>query len=275
MAKTIDIERALRDKLGRRMRYVPNCLVNWLRRIAHEDRLNDFAAKAAHLEGSAWLRAAIDYLDLKIEVIGLENLPTVDSTKRYTIVSNHPMDGIDGIVLGAIVGERTNDKFRYLINDLLMQLPGLKPLSIPINKTGAQGRNLPEIIRQAFESDYHIMMFPAGLCSRLIDGRVQDIPWTKAFIQRSVETGRDIIPIYFEGQNSMRFYRIARLCSWLHLKVNIAMLFLVDEMFRQEHGTFRVYVGKPIPVSTFDSSRSPLEWAQFVRAEVYRLKGKS
>lgn len=272
--KTIDIPAVLESKLGSKARYVPKFLVNWLVKIVHQDELNEFIWDARDLTGSPWLRAAMERLDYHIEIEGLENLPDKDDGKRYTLVSNHPLGGPDGIILGAIVGEKYDDKFRYLVNDLLMWFPGLAPLCIPINKTGKQSRDFPEMVRKGFASDYHMMMFPAGLCSRLIDGKIQDIPWTKTFIQKSVETQRDIIPIHFNGHNSKKFYRIARLCKLLHLKVNIAMLYLSDEMFRNRGKTFRVTFGKPIPWQTFDKSRTAKEWAQVVRAKVYDLNEK-
>lgn len=269
--KTLDIEQILASKAGDKAKYVPKCLVNWLKRIAHEDELNDFLWLNRDKTGSPWLRSALDYLDIKLEITGIENLPTKGKTKRFTLVSNHPLGGIDGVALGAIVGERTGDAFRYLVNDLLMNLPGLAPLCIPINKTGKQSRDFPEMVKAGFNSDYHMMMFPAGLCSRLIDGKIQDLEWTKTFIQKSVETQRDIIPIHFEGRNSMKFYRIAKICKLLHLKINVAMLYLSDEMFKNSGSTFHVTIGKPIPWQTFDKSKTPKQWAQWVRAEVYKL----
>ena len=152
-----------------------------------------------------------------------------------------------------------------------MNLPGLAPLCIGINKTGKQARDFPRMVEAGFQSDNHILMFPAGLCSRKINGEIHDIPWTKTFISKSVEYHRDVVPIHFGGRNSERFYRIANLCKALHLKFNVAMLFLVDEMYRQRHKSFRVAFGKPIPWQTFDKSKTPKEWARIVEDEVYKL----
>ena len=156
-----------------------------------------------------------------------------------------------------------------------MNLPGLAPLCIPINKTGRQSRDFPRMVEAGFASNHHMVLFPAGLCSRKINGRIQDLPWTKTFITKSVQTKRDIIPMYFSGRNSERFYRIANVCKALRLKINVAMLFLPDEMFRNRGRSFELYVGKPIPWQTFDSSRTPTQWAQWVRQEVYRLAAES
>jgi putative hemolysin len=152
-----------------------------------------------------------------------------------------------------------------------MYLPGLAPLCIPINKTGKQSRDFPAMVEAGFKSDHHMLMFPAGLCSRKIDGKIHDLPWKKTFISKSVETHRDIVPIHFSGQNSEKFYRIANICKALNLKFNVAMLFLVDEMYKNVHKTFRVAFGKPIPWETFDKSKTPAQWAQYVQDKVYEL----
>ncbi|MDD7251493.1 MAG: glycerol acyltransferase, partial [Prevotellaceae bacterium] len=98
-----------------------------------------------------------------------------------------------------------------------------------------------------------------------------DLEWKKTFVKKSVETHRDIVPIHFSGQNSAKFYLIANICKWLNLKVNIAMLFLVDEMYKNVGKTCEIRIGKPIPWQTFDKSRSAYEWAQYVRDIVYKL----
>lgn len=114
-------------------------------------------------------------------------------------------------------------------------------------------------------------MFPAGLCSRKNNGIIRDIPWSKTFITKSVEAQRDVVPIHFGGRNSARFYALAHLCKRLGLRFNFAMLFLVDEMYRNVHQTFTVTIGKPIPWQTFDKSKTPMEWAHFVENKVYDL----
>lgn len=269
--KTIDIEKILAQKLGAKVRYVPKFLVNWLVKIAHQDELNEALWKFRDKKGSDWLEACMNHLGVKYELHGLDNLPPKDDGRQYTFVSNHPLGAADGISLGQIIGKRYDDNFRYLVNDLLMNLPGLAPLCIPINKTGKQSRDFPAMVKAGFEQKQHILMFPAGLCSRKINGKIQDIPWKKTFIAKSVETHRDVIPIYFGGQNSEKFYRIANICKLLHLKVNVAMLYLVDEMFKNRNKTFTVKFGKPIPWQTFDKSKTPTEWAQWVREKVYEL----
>ena len=269
--KTIDIDRVLKEKMGAKAKYVPNFLVRWLIRIAHQDEVNAFLWDNRDKVGVEWLEACVKYLDLKLEVEGKENLPASDDKKLYTFVSNHPLGGADGVALGSIIGRHYNGRFRYLVNDLLMNLPGLAPVCIPINKTGHQGRNFPAMVKAGFESNNHMLMFPAGLCSRRHKGVIRDIPWSKTFISKSVEYQRDIVPIHFSGQNSNFFYRLANFSDKC-LPFNLAMLFLVDEMYKNVHKTFRVTIGKPIPWQTFDKSKTPMEWAQFVKDRVYYLE---
>lgn len=273
MEKTIDIDQILRSKMGSKAKYLPGFVVNWLKRLVHEDEVNKFLWESRGKQGTEWLEECVKYLDMHVTIEGKENLPDKNDGKLYTFVSNHPLGGQDGVCLGAIIGKHYDGKFRYLVNDLLMFLPGLKPVSIGINKIGRQGRNFPRMVEEGFNSDNHILMFPAGLNSRDIDGVIRDLPWKKTFITKSVEHHRDVVPIYFSGRNSKRFYRLAKWQKKLGLKVNIAMLFLVDEMYRNVHKNYRIVIGKPIPWQTFDESKTPMEWAQFVQDRVYDQAG--
>ena len=268
--KTIDIEKILRDKMGAKARWVPRPLVAWLKRIVHQDEVNAFLWDSRDKTGTEWLEECVRYLKMTLVVKGRENLPDPQDGRLYTFVSNHPLGGEDGVALGAIIGRHYDSRFRYLVNDLLMNLPGLAPLCIPINKTGKQGRQFPAMVKAGFESQNHMLMYPAGICSRKRHGVIHDIPWTKTFVQKSVEYQRDVVPIYFSGQNSAFFYRLANF-SDRFLPFNLAMLFLVDEMYKNVGKTFGVKIGKPIPWQTFDKSKTPLEWADFVEREVYKL----
>ena len=268
--KTIDIKRILKDKMGSKARFVPCFLVAWLKKIIHEDEVNHFLWENRNLKGTEWLTACVQYLDMTLDIVGAENLPDKNDGKLYTFVSNHPLGGQDGVSLGSIIGRHYDGKFIYLVNDLLLNLPGLKPVSIGINKTGKQSRDFPRMVEAGFNSDNHLLMFPAGLNSRRINGEIHDLPWKKTFITKSVETHRDVVPIHFSGQNSKRFYRIAKF-SDRYLPFNLAMLFLVDEMYRNVGKTFRITIGKPIPWQTFNKTKTPMEWANFVEERVYAL----
>lgn len=269
--RTIDLDKIIHEKMGAKAKYVPAIAVRWLKHIIHQDEVNRFLWESRDKKGTEWLEECTRYLDMTLEIEGLENLPDKNDGRLYTFVSNHPLGGVDGVALGAIIGRHYDGRFRYLVNDLLMNLPGLAPLCIPINKTGKQSRSFPEMVEAGFSGDNHILMFPAGICSRKIDGQIHDLPWKKTFITKSVETHRDIVPIHFGGRNSDFFYGLANVCKALNIKFNIAMLFLVDEMYKNVHKKFRVAIGKPIPWQTFGKSKTAMEWAKYVQDEVYKL----
>ena len=268
----IDIDEILRSKAGPKAKRIPRFIVAWLKRRLHQDQVNDFLRIIGDKEGVPWLKGCLDFLDTKLEVKGLENLPSDADGRRFTFVSNHPLGGQDGVALGYVLGTHYDGRIKYLVNDLLMFLPGLAPLCIPINKTGKQSRQFPAMVEAGFSGDDHILMFPAGLCSRRRHGEIRDLPWNKTFITKSVQHQRDVVPIYFSGRNSNKFYTIANVCKMLGLKFNLAMLYLVDELFKNQHKTFEVHIGRPIPWQTFDRSRTATQWAAYVQDIVYQLK---
>lgn len=265
--QVLDLESIIRSRAGSKARYIPQFLIEWMKKLAHQDYINDYLKEG--YVGVEFCENCLGYLGVELEVRGLEDLPKDGRT--YTFVSNHPLGAIDGVTLGALIGRQYDGKVKYLLNDLLMNLKGMAPLGIPVNKIGGQARNLPKLIDEAFHSDNHMLVFPAGLCSRKIDGKIQDLPWGKAFVTKSRQTGRDIIPIHFEGENSERFYRVANWQKRLGLKFNFAMLLLPDEMYRSTGRKYRITFGKPIPIESLDRSRTDAQWAQEIRDAAYRL----
>ena len=271
---TVDINKILRDKAGDKARYVPGFVVNWLKKIIHQDEINQFFVQEGDKQGVPWLDDALEFLDMTLHVEGRENLPAPDDGKRYTFVSNHPLGGIDGVAIGQVLGHQYNGHIKYIVNDLLMNIHGLAPFFIGVNKFGKQGHNFAVQVDEMFNSDNNVIIFPADLCSRRNNGVIHDLPWKKTFVSKSVETHRDVVPMFFEGQNSNFFYRLANISKKLGIKFNIAMLFLVDEMFKNRGKTFTLHIGKPIPWQTFDSSKTHREWALYVEDIVYKIPEK-
>lgn len=263
----LDIEQVIKSKAGKKAKYIPKFVINWFKSFMHLDYINDYLKEG--YVGVEFCENCLKYLGVEIEVIGRENLPK--DGRRYTFVSNHPLGAIDGVTLGAIIGREYDGKIKYFLNDLLMNLKGMAPLGIPVNKLGGQARNLSRLVNEVYESDNQVLVFPAGLCSRVIDGKIQDIEWGKSFIRKSKDTGRDVVPVHFEGENSKRFYKIASWQKKLGLKFNFAMMLLPDEMYRSAGRKYRITIGKPISADTFDKTKTDFEWAQDVRAHVYNL----
>ena len=263
--RLIDLDRVLASKFkGKKL---PRFVVSFFKRFIHQDWLNEVLSRG--YDGAEFCDDTLKYMDVKIEVEGLENVPK-DGT-LYTFASNHPLGAADGLALCGLIS-REFGKVCMPVNDFLMYLKPLAPLCVPINKTGSQVRNLPQLMDDAFRSTDQIMIFPAGVCSRRIKGKIQDFPWTKTFITKSVDTDRPVVPVHFIGRNPARFYRADWFFrTFLKLKFNIPMLFLPDAFYHAQHKTFRIVFGEPIPPSVFDKSRRPAAWAARVREIVYEL----
>jgi putative hemolysin len=264
----IDVKQALFNKSPRLASKIPAFLIRYLCRIVHQDEMNGIIERYRSVQGVAFMQALVHEFGLTLELHGEENLPDGGT---YIFASNHPLGGLDGICLAAVLGQRYNSAVRYLVNDLLMFIPNLQSIFVPINKHGAQDRIAAAKLEEVFRSGNQIITFPAGLCSRKINGRIYDLPWKKSFIQKAVAHHRDIIPVYFDGRNSAFFYRLANIRKRLCIKANLEMLYLPDEMFGNRNQTFRIHFGSPIPWQTFDRTKTSSEWAGWVRDRVYSL----
>ena len=267
----INVRDILRSKAPKTK--VPNFLVRYLEKIIHQDELNQFLSEYGHLYGIEFVEEAIRFLGVTIHAEGLEDIPE----GRYTFAGTHPLGGIDGMSTGLAVHCRFPEQsIKFLSNDLLSNLKNLLPLFIPVNKVGSksQHRSLPERLNEAYQSNMQMVIFPAGKCSRRLKGKVTEMHWNKSFIQKTIDSKRDVVPVYFEGRNSSFFYNFANLRTFLGIKTNYEMLYLADEMFKQRGNTFHIYFGKPIPYSTFDNSRSTQQWANWVREQALLLAKK-
>ncbi len=266
----VDVAEMIRAKSPKLAKKMPRFVVNLLRRLLHEKDVNEILAKANGATGIDFVNIGVECLELKRQVSGMKNIP---SEGRFIFVANHPLGGLESLVMMQTIDEKFSD-FMFVVNDLLMALEPLRPVFIPINKVGKQSRTNAELLNELYASDKQVLYFPAGLCSRKVKGEIVDLPWQKNFIVKAVEYQRDIIPIYIGGRNSNFFYRLANWRKRLKIKFNIEMLFLVDEMFKQRGQTITLTIGKPIPYTTFDKSKTPMEWAEWVKKETYKMKGR-
>ncbi len=138
-------------------------------------------------------RAAIHDFNVKVIIKGDENLP---ATGRFIFASNHPLGGFDGILLMDVLSHYYTD-FKFLSNDLLMNIINLHPIFIPINKHGKQAMEAAARLDEAFSSNTHIVTFPAGLVSRRIKGQIMDLVWHKNFITKGSALSKRYYPCAF------------------------------------------------------------------------------
>jgi putative hemolysin len=273
MDTRIDVKQVLRMKLNNRADKIPAFVVNYLIRIIHQDEINEILRRYENLQGVDFMEALVnDYFKVRLNVRQGENLPPADG--RYIFVSNHPLGGFDGICLSYLLGKHYGGKVRCLVNDLLLSIPNLRSIFVPVNKHGSQSKEAARRNDEAYASDNQIITFPAGLCSRKRRGVIRDMPWKKSFIQKAVGYRRDVVPLYFEGRNSDFFYHLANFRKLFNIKMNIEMLYLPDEMFKNKNKEFDIHVGQPVSWQTFGSDRKPSEWAERMKEEVYKLADK-
>ncbi|PIE84467.1 MAG: glycerol acyltransferase [Bacteroidia bacterium] len=268
----IDLKRVIDSKNPHMRRWMPGFLLRYLERIVHVDEIN-YVLRQTHgmppLEFTTWL---LEYMEVKYECIGMENIPREG---RFLLASNHPLGGMDGLVLIDLFGHHFGRVY-FPVNDILTQVPTMRDVFLPINKHGAQKSGDVSRLLEAYQSDAQMLYFPAGLCSRKgFNGQIRDLEWKSSFVGKCIEYQRDIIPLHFGGRNSNFFYNLALLRRCLGIRANIEMLYLVDEMYHHRGARLKVHVGRPIPWQTLaDGRKSRKEWAATLREECYRLPGQ-
>ena len=273
----IDVRSLFAAKNPRLLKLIPGFVFSIIKKIVHQDTINGYIYKHRDNFGLSFVSAILHEFGVKIEVmkipgsVGETGMPRIiPQDGRFIIASNHPLGGLDGLALMHVAGQSRPDVV-FPVNDLLMFIPGLKPLFIPINKHGKNNENV-EIIHRTFASDKTILYFPAGLVSRKHKGgKILDLEWKKTFITQAKRYQRDIIPVYISGRNTNFFYNFANLRKRLGIRSNIEMMLLPDEMMRQKDKTVKLIFGDPIPWSSFDRSHSDQEWAGIIKEKVYCL----
>ncbi len=266
-AVIIDVDAIFKKKNPHIYKIIPGFILSYIKRTIHQDEINFALEKFRDKHGLDFLTHILEFYGFKYSVSGEENIPREG---RFIFVSNHPLGGLDGMVFLDIIG-RHYKNVKFIVNDLLLNLKNLEPLFIPVNKHGRQSAEYVRRIEKLYKSDYQVLYFPAGLCSRKKGKKIVDLQWKKNFIKKAIEHKRDVIPVHFEGKNSPFFYRLANLRKTIGIKANIEMFYLPDEMFRQRHQKIHVTIGTPIPWSRFDKSKSHAEWANEIKETVYAL----
>ena len=266
----LDINAIIASKSERLAKCAPKFLIRWMKKIIHQDELNQILQYSNGSIDVEFADKVLQWLNVKSNVKFIDR-ESLDPRRKYIFVSNHPLGGLDGLTLISLFG-KTFGKIKFVVNDILMNVVPLRNIFVPVNKHGRMGKDYGQMIHDAYASDAQMLYFPAGLCSRLIKGKITDLEWKKNFIKQARKYDRDIVPIYFAGQNSKFFYRLAKIRKALGIKFNIEMIFLPDEMFKQKNSIFEVIIGKPIPISSIDNTKNLQQWCDEIREKCYELK---
>lgn len=262
----LDINKVLGPKLVKKL---PRFAINFLKRRIHQDEINECIMKAEHYKGVGFFDEALNYINISFKIRGEENL---DLGKRYLFVCNHPLGGPEALIIGSVFRRLYGDGFMVPVNHILANLKPLREFFVPVKVfSSRQSRELGGQIAEMFQSDRQVLVFPAGLCARKINGKVTEMPWKKMFVTQAKRYERDVVPMHISGFNSKKFFFFTKLSMFLKLKFNIGMLFLVDELFKKRGEEFIITIGKPVPYTTFDKSKTDIQWAADMQNQVKKL----
>lgn len=259
----LDIDQVLGPDL---LKKLPKFAVRYLKKRIHQDDINECIMKAEHYHGAGFFDEALDYIGIRYRIRGEENL---ELGKRYIFACNHPLGGPEALIIGSVFRKIYGGGFKVPANRLLTNMKPLAEFFTPVKvQAKSQGRDIGEKIAAMFESDTQVLVFPAGLCARKIKGKVTEMPWKKMFVTQSRKYQRDVVPVHISGSNSAKYHFFSWVSRILGLRLNIAMLFLVDELFNKAGQEFVITFGEPVSYETFDKSRTDLEWAAYIKDKV-------
>jgi putative hemolysin len=262
----VDIEKILGPKLRKKL---PRFAINFLKRRLHQDQVNEAIMGANPYHGAGFFDEALKYLNITYRTRGEEKL---DKDKKYIFVCNHPLGGPEALIIGSVFHRLYGEGFQVPVTPIMANLKPLAEFFTPVNNLSSkQSRDLGERIAKMFNSDQQVVVFPAGLCARKIKGKITEMPWKKMFVTQARRYERDVVPVHMSGHNSKWYFFLCKLSKFLRLKINIGMLYLVDELFKQRGNEFVITFGEPVPYTTFDKSKTDLQWAAEMQERVKAL----
>ncbi|MBC7439889.1 MAG: lysophospholipid acyltransferase family protein, partial [Flavobacterium sp.] len=232
-------------------------------------KLNRIYDKNKHLKDLEFLNAILDQLQIKFK-IPEEDLKRLPKEGAYITISNHPLGGIDGVLLLKLMLER-EPNFKIIANFLLHRIKPLKPYIMPVNpfenhknaKSSVVG--IKETLRHLSDGK-PLGMFPAGEVSSYKDGKLMvDKAWEEGAIKVIRKAQVPVIPIYFHAKNSRLFYLLSKINPTMRTAK------LPSEVFSQKDRVIKVRIGKSISVAEQNEHKSIEEYSEFLRKKTYML----
>src|SRR5690606_7498216 len=231
--------------------------------------LNKIYDRNKHLQGEAFLKAILDEFQIKFE-IPEEDLKRLPKDGAYITISNHPLGGIDGILLLKLMLEKEPD-YRIIANFLLHRIEPLKPYIMPVNSFESHKNEkssvigIKETLRHLSENK-PLVIFPAGEVSTYKDDQlIVDKPWEEGAIKLIKKAQVPVVPIYFHAKNSRLFYFLSKISGTLRTAK------LPSELLTQKNLTIKVRIGKPISVAEQNEHATVEEFSEFLRKKTYML----
>jgi len=244
--------------------------IGWMvLKVLKIDAVNKLYDKNKHLQGVDFLTSALDDLGIKYE-IPEEDLKRIPKTGAFISISNHPLGGVDGMLLLKIMIAARPD-FKFTGNFLLEKIAPLKPYIVSVNpfedrKSATAPLGGFKKSMKHLSDDKPLGLFPAGEVSTIKDDDiVLDKQWSKSAIQLIKKAEVPVLPVYFHAKNSNLFYKCAEISDALRTAK------LPSEMFSQKHRIVKIRIGKPIPVKDQKQFDSLDDFGAFLRKKTYML----
>lgn len=240
-----------------------------LMKILKISTLNKIYDRNKHLSDLEFLNAILDEFQIKFE-IPEEDLKRLPKEGSYITISNHPLGGIDGILLLKLMLER-EPNFKIIANFLLHRIEPMKPYIMPVNpfenhkdsKSSVVG--IKETLRHLADGK-PLGIFPAGEVSTYKDGElIVDKPWEEGALKIIKKANVPVVPIYFHAQNSKLFYTLSKLNDTLRTAK------LPSELLTQKNRVIKVRIGKPISTTEQAEYKEISEFGEFLRKKTYML----
>ncbi len=240
-----------------------------LMKVLRISAINKIYNKHKHLKGLEFFTALLDDLQIKFE-IPEEDLKRIPKEGAFITVSNHPLGGIDGVLLLKLLIEKRPD-YKIIANFLLHRIEPIQPFIMPVNPFEDRKDSQSSIagIKSALihiKEGNPLGVFPAGEVSTYKDGKlIVDKPWEEGAIKLIQKAKVPVIPIYFHAKNSPFFYLLSKLNS----KLRTAKL--PSELLSQKGRIIKVRIGKPIYVKDQEEFTDTQEFCDFIRRKTYML----
>ena len=249
-----------------RHRRTARTLSRFLGFLFYESRFQKFADDFPHLQGYDFVEQVLRYFDFDLRLTESERA-RIPSSGRVVVVANHPIGSLDGLALLKLL-HRVRPDVKVVANDLLTAIHPLHPVLLPVVNMGSAGtaRNALKAIKAHLETEGAIIIFPAGEVSRLGAQGIRDTEWQSGFAKLASSTRSPILPIHVAGRNSLFFYSLSMLAKPL------STIWLVREMFKQNHNTVDARIGRPVPHEVYSANGfSAQQLARMFRKHVYRI----
>jgi putative hemolysin len=265
--KIIDIETIIKNKNPKLYNRLPHFAVSALEKIICQNKINRLLNLYGGFHGVDFIDAVFKDFNVEILCHGLEN---IKNQGKMVFVANHPLGGIDGLAVISAVSKHFG-KTKGIVNELLLNIENLKEVFCGVN---VYGHNTPEIfenIENLYSSKENICIFPAGLVSRKIDGKIQDLQWKKNFIEKSVKYSLPIVPVFVDALNSSFFYNTALIRKKIGIKFNYELILLPSEVFKYHDKPINLYFGTPVRAEDLAKEKTPQDRVNLVRERTYAL----